>query len=150
MRYLTVLLIGLIYAPRLTQTASLQAKDQAAIVEFVQKAVVRTLNYSQGDRQSLIDAQDDFSADAWREFMATMEGWVDSKGTPLGSSSFMPSGGAVITGDENGLLHLTVPGVLKQSQNKSTTTYQVEVDVRVGGNPMKIAHLKPIVRLRPR
>src|SRR5262245_63458202 len=116
MRYLTVLLM--VCVPRLTQAALLQAKDQAAIVEFVQKAVVRALDYSQGDRQSLIDAQDDFSADAWREFMARMEGWVDSKGAPLGSSSFMPSGGAVITGDENGLLHLTVPGVLKQSENK--------------------------------
>ena len=150
MRYLTVLLIGLVSVPQLTQAALLQAKDQASIVEFVQKAVVRALDYSQGDRQSLIDAQDDFSADAWREFMARMEEWVDSKGTPLSSSSFTPSGAAVITGDENGLLHLTVPGVLKQSQNKSTTTYQVEVDVSVGGNPLKIAHLKPIVRLRPR
>jgi hypothetical protein len=150
MRYLTVLLIGLVSVPQSTQAALLQARDQASIVEFVQKAVVRALDYSQGDRQSLIDAQDDFSADAWREFMTRMEEWVDSKGTPLSSSSFMPSGGAVITGDENGLLHLTVPGVLKQSQNKSTTTYQVEVDVRVGGNPLKIAHLKPIVRLRPR
>jgi hypothetical protein len=150
MRYLTVVLIGLVSVPQLTQAAQLQAKDQASIVEFVQKAVVRALDYSQGDRQSLIDAQDDFSADAWREFMARMEEWVDSKGTPLSSSSFMPSGAAVITGDENGLLHLTVPGVLKQSQNKSTATYQVEVDVRVGGNPLKIAHLKPIVRLRAR
>jgi hypothetical protein len=150
MRHLTVLLIGLVCFPRLTQAALIQAKDQAAIIEFVQKAVVRALDYSQGDRQSLIDAQDDFSADAWREFMARMEEWVDSKGTPLSSSSFMPNGGAVITGNENGLLHLTVPGVLKQSQNKSTTTYQVEVDVRIGGNPLKIAYLKPVVRLRPR
>jgi|SRR5262245_15213578 len=150
MRYLTALLIGLICVPRLTQAALIQAKDQTAIVEFVQKAVVRALDYSQGDRQSLIDAQDDFSAVAWGEFMATMKEWVDSEGTPLASSSFMPSGSAAITGDENGLLHLTVPGVLKQSQNKSTTTYRVEVDVHVGGNPLKIAYLKPVVRLRPR
>src|SRR5262245_11719422 len=150
MRYLTALLIGLVSVPQLTQAALIQGKDQAALVEFVEKAVVRYLDYSQGDRQSLIEAQDEVSADAWREFMATMKEWIDSKGTPLSSSSFVPSGGTVITGAENGLLHLTVLGVLKQSQNKSTTTYRVEVDVRVGGNPLKIAHLKPVVRLRPR
>src|SRR5262245_49103070 len=118
MRYLTALLIGFVIIPRLSQAPPPQAKEQTAIVEFAQKATVRALDYNQGDPQSLIDAQNDFTADGWNEFMKRMEGWLDSNGAPLGSSNFMPSGDAVITDQENGLMHLTVPGVLKQSQNK--------------------------------
>ena len=150
MRYLKVLSVALAVIPRLVQAAPLQAKEQAAIIEFAQTAVARALDYSQGDRQSLVEAQDDFTVDGWREFMKWMEGWLDSKGTPLSSSSFMASGDAAITNQENGLIHLTVPGVLKQSQNKSSTTYRVVVDVLVNRSPLKITHLEPVVYLTPR
>src|SRR5262245_11855945 len=106
MRYLIVFSCALIGMPWLVQATRLQAKQQADVIEFAQKAIVRALEYSQGDRQSLIDAQDDFTADGWREFMKWMEGWRDSKGAPLGSSIFMPSGDAVIIGLEDGLIHL--------------------------------------------
>jgi hypothetical protein len=149
MGYLTVLSIALIGMPGLVLAARLQANQQAEVIEFAQKAVVRALDYSQGDRQSLIDAQNDFTADGWREFMKWLEGWLDSKGAPLGSSVFMPSGDAVIMDQENGLSHLTVPGTLKQNQNKSATTYRIVVDVRIERNPVKIAHLKPVVQVRP-
>jgi hypothetical protein len=132
----------------LTPAIPLQEKEQAAIIEFAKNAVVQALNYSQGNRQSLIDAQDAFTSEGWREFMKRMEGWLDSKGAPLGSSSFIQSGDVVITGRENDVVHLTVPGVLKQSQNKSATTYPVVVEVRIGGKPVKVAHLEPIVRFR--
>jgi hypothetical protein len=149
MVHLIILSIALVSIPRFAETAPLQANDTAAVIDSVQKAVVRALNYSQGDRQSLIDAQDDFTADGWREFMKRMEGFLDSKGAPLGSSSFMPSGNAVITDQQNGVIHLMVPGVLKQSQNQSATTYRLMVDVRIAGNPVKITHLEPIVKLPP-
>jgi hypothetical protein len=86
----------------LVQAAPPQTTTQAAILEFAQKAVVRALDYSQGDRQSLMDAQDDFTPDGWREFMKRMDGWLDPKGAPLGSSSFTQSGDAVVTLQENG------------------------------------------------
>ena len=145
---LVLLSIAVVSLPGLTPAIPLQEKEEAAIVEFAKNAVVQALNYSQGDRQSLIDAQDAFTPDGWREFMKWMEGWLDSKGAPLGSSSFVQSGDVVMTGQENGMLHLTVPGVLKQSQNKSVTTYRVVVEVRIGGNSVKVAHLEPILRLR--
>jgi hypothetical protein len=148
--YLKVLSIALSSIPGLVQVAPLQTKEQAAVIEFAQKAVVRALDYSQGDRQSLLEAQDDFTADGWREFMKRMEGWLDSKGAPLGSSSFIPSGDAVIKDQEKGLIHLTVPGTLKQGENKSVTTYRVVVDVLVNRNPVKILHLEPVVQVPPR
>ena len=148
MRFLTTSSIALVSLLGLSPATPLQEKEQAAAIEFAKNAVVQALNYSQGDRQSLIDAQDAFTAEGWREFMKRMEGWLDSKGAPLSSSSFIPSGDVVVTGQENDVLRLTVPGVLKQSQNKSATTYRVVVEVRMGGNPVKIGHLEPIVRLR--
>jgi hypothetical protein len=143
-----VLSIALVSVQGLTPATPLQEKEQAAIVEFAKKAVEQALNYIQGDPHSLVDAQDAFTAEGWREFMKRMEGWLDSKGAPTGSSSFISSGDLVIMGQENGMIRLTVPGVLKQSQNKSTTTYRVVVEVRMSGNPIKIGHLEPIVRLR--
>src|SRR5262249_16251974 len=131
MRHLVILSIALLSIPRFAPAAPLQARDDRSIIDFVQKAVVRALNYNEGDRQSLIDAQDDFTADGWREFMKRMDGWLNSKGAPLGNSSFMPGGNPEIADQENGLIHLVVPGVLRQSQNQSVTTYRLVVDVRV-------------------
>jgi len=147
-RCLTTSSIALFSLLGLSPATRLQEKDQVAAIEFAKNAVVQALNYGQGDRQSLIDAQDAFTAEGWREFMRRMEGWLDSKGAPLGSSSFIPSGDVVITGQQNGVIRLTVPGVLKQTQHKSATTYRVVVEVRMSGNPVKIGHLEPIVRLR--
>jgi hypothetical protein len=81
--------------------------------------------------------------------MKRMDGWMDSKGAPLGSSSFVPSGDAVIKDQANGLIHLTIPGTLKQSENKSVTTYRVVIEVHVTRNPLKIAHREPVVHLTP-
>jgi hypothetical protein len=147
MAYLKVLSVVLAGIPGLIQVAPLQTNEQAVVIEFVQKAVVQALDYRQGDRQSLIDAQDAFTTDGWQEFIKRMEGWLDSNGAPLGNSSFIPSGDAAIVDQENGLVHLTIPGALKQSDNVSATTYRVVVDVRVSRSPLKIAHLAPVVEL---
>ena len=143
---LSVLLAGILQS---AQAVPLEAKDQAAI-KFAQQSVVRALDYSQGDRWSLIDAQDDFTEEGWREFMKRMEGWLDSSGIPTSSSSFVPSGDAVVTDRESGQMHLTIPGTLQQRQNNSTTTYRVVVDVRITSDPAKIVHMEPILQIRPR
>jgi hypothetical protein len=139
--YYFLLLITFVTAPPPVQTAP-------DIPGFVRTAVARALNYNQGDRPSLVDAQDDFTTDAWREFMRRMDGWLDENGAPLGNSSFTATGDAIIKGYDLGVMHLTIPGTLKQSQNQSSTTYQVLVDVQVSGIPPKITHLEPTVRLK--
>ncbi len=148
MRNLLILCIALVNISCFAAAAPLQAKDERAIIDFVQSAVVRALDYRQGDRQSLMDAQDAFTADGWREFMKRMDRWLDPKGAPLGSSSFMQNGDAVIKDQANGSMHLVVPGVLRQSQNQSVTTYRLVIDVRVDANAVKITHFEPIVELK--
>ena len=73
--------------------------------------------------------------------MKHMEGWLDQKGAPTFTSNFVPSRDAVVLGLENGVVHLRIPGTLKQTQNQSSTTYRAAIDVRAGGKPTKIQHL---------
>ena len=129
----------------LVQRAPRPATDRAAVVDFARTAVLRALNYDQGDRQSLMDAQADFTAEGWREFMKRMDVFLDAKGAPEGSSSFVPTGNVVVKDQDNGVMHLRVDGTLKQSQNKSSTTYQVQVDIEIRLNPVKIEHLIPTI-----
>ena len=152
MRNSFVVLIVAVFlgGPRWMQTASVAKTDQAAIVDFTQKAVARALDYDQGNRGSLMDAQDDFTSDGWREFMQWLQGYLDSKGAPTGSSLFTSTGDPVVKHQENGVTRLTIPGILKQESKNtyggiSKTTYRVSIDVRVGGNPLKIQHLKAII-----
>lgn len=67
-----------------------------------------------------------------------MEGWLDQKGAPTFTSSFVPSRDAVVVGQEKGIVHLRIPGTLKQTQNKSSTTYRAAIEVYAGGNPPRI------------
>jgi hypothetical protein len=135
----------LVAGPALAQTTPMSATDQAAIVAPVQKAVVRALNFDRGDVERLKGAKDDFTPEGWREFMKRLDGWLDDKGAPTFSSSFVPSGDATILGQGDGALHVVIRGTLKHSQNASTTTYPIVIEVRAGGTPLKIEHLEQTV-----
>lgn len=132
------------FGPLLAQTAP--TKPQAAVVEFAQKAALRALNFNQGDADALKRARKDFTAEGWAEFTKHMEGFLDASGAPQFNQSFVASGDAVVKGEENGVVHLTIPGTLKQSQNHSNTTYRAEIDIQAGGKPIKIRHLEPVVK----
>ena len=146
MRYLhfTLFLALLTANPLFTQDHPSAKTDQAAIVAFVQKAAVQSLNFRQGDAASLTQARADFTDEGWKGFMKHMEGWLDQKGAPTFTSSFVPSRDAVVVGQENGIVHLRIPGTLKQTQNKSSTTYRAAIEVYAGGNPAKIQRLEQI------
>ena len=143
MRYCIVFLIALfVCSPRLAQSASTTETDEDSVVAFAKKVVVQALDYQQGDRESLMDAKDDFTEGGWSEFMKRMDGWLDDKGAALSSESFTPAGDTVVKSLDNGIIRLSIPGTLKQSQNKSSTTYRVVVDVQLSAEPRKIEHLE--------
>ena len=90
MRYSLVVLV-VIFAlgnPASPQSVLPAKTDQTAAIDFVQKAIPRALDYDQGNRQSLMDADEDFTPDGWREFMKWLAGFLDDKGAPTGSSLF--------------------------------------------------------------
>ena len=149
MRYSWVVLVvtfGLAN-PRWPQNVLAVTTDQTAAIDFVQKAVPRALDYDQGNRQSLVDVEDDFTPDGWREFMKWLAGFLDDKGAPTGSSRFTATGATVVKSKGNDAIRLAIPGTLKQQSKNaygglSTTTYRVTVDVEVNGNALKIQYLQ--------
>jgi hypothetical protein len=141
---LAVLFIVLLNGfPALAQTTP--AKEQTAIVKIAQEAAVRTLAIKQGDALSLTESRDAFTPEGWSAFMKIMKEWLDKKGAPTFGSSFVPSGDAVVIGQENGVIHFKIPGTLTQTHDKSRTVYNhAELDIRAGGSPVKILHLEQI------
>jgi len=144
---ITLLCVAVLSSPLLAEAAA-RTKDQTAVVKFAQSVAVRALDFEQGNLQSLLDARDDFTLDGWTAFMKHMSGYVDAKGVPQFSQSFVPSGDPVVIDEKDGIVHLTIRGKLKQSHDSSSTTYEhVEIDIRVGVTPMRIQHLEPTIVL---
>ena len=133
----------LIATPALAQT---QPPDGIAIV---QKAVLRALNFEQGNLERLHEAQPDFTLAGWSAFVKHLDGFLDARGAPTYTSSFTPSGNARVVSQGDGALHLIIPGTLKQTQNTSSTTYPIVVEVKALGNPLKIDHLKQTICGKP-
>jgi hypothetical protein len=136
-----VLLVGI---PFLRQSQAVTGTDQSAIVAFAQKAAVRAVNFHEGDAESLARARADFTPEGWKDFMKHMEGYLDPKGAPAFNSSFVPSGNARVLDEKDGIVHVRIPGTLKQSNKVSSTTYRAALDVRAGGNPIKIERLEQV------
>lgn len=147
-RYLlTGLLLSSVATPIWVQSVSADTAEEAAAVDFAQKAVPRALNYDQGNRESFVDAQEDFTPEAWREFLKWLDGYLDNNGAPMGSSVFTAAGKPVLKSQANDVIRLALAGTLKQENSKgarvlSRTTYQVTVDIQVGVNPLKIQHFE--------
>ena len=144
MRVRVMVLLGavLLATPALAQTPAVPDAEQAAAVAVVQKAVVRALNFYQGDLEHLRGSRADFTPEGWTQFMKHLDGFLDDKGAPIFTSSFVQSGGPTIISQGDGVLQLTLTGTLKQTQKAMSTTYQIAVEVRAVGKPMKIEHLK--------
>jgi hypothetical protein len=124
-------------------------QQRAAVIEFAKKAAVAALNFDAGDRQSLIRAQDDFSPEGWSEHLKTQSGYLDEHGAPTYNSRFVPSGGAVVMGEEGDSMRIRIPGTLTQSTKIARTDYRhAGIDVTVGGKPLKIRRLQTIFMLR--
>lgn len=96
---------------------------QAQVVTSVQKAAVAALNFRQGDVAGFNRARADFTSDGWKGFVMHMQGFLDSKGAPMFTSSFVPKHDARVLDEKNGVLHLRIPGTLTQSSNRSRTVY---------------------------
>jgi len=129
--------------PVLAQTGTPVPDSGSAMVDAVQHAAVRAVNFTQGDLASLRAAQDGFTPEGWRAFMKSLQGFVDDNGAPQYSSEFVPSGPPVILSQSNGALHISIPGALTQRQNQSSTRYgTAALDVEARGTPPKIEHLE--------
>jgi len=94
----------------------------------------------------LARAQADFTASGWTDFMRHMQGFLDDKGAPTFTSTFVPSRNATVLGEKDGVVHFRIPGALTQTNNIGKTTYRAAVEVYAGsnGSATKIQRLEQI------
>jgi hypothetical protein len=123
------------------------APDQAALVQEATAVCLRAVQFTQGDPASLLDAKSRFTSAGWAEFMKKLDGWQDEKGAAMFTSRFVPSGPALDVRRHDGLLDLTIPGVLEQESRNpyggiSTTKYRAEIELQLAEASRKVTHLK--------
>ena len=141
----------LISFPALAQSAAQTTSEQAAAVDFGQKAAIAALNFRQGDAAGFNRARDNFTPDGWKDFMKHMVGFLDQKGAPTFTSSFVAKRDATVLPQSESILRIRVPGTLTQSNEIGKTTYRqaaIEVDLlrdpASDEKPAKIQLLKSI------
>lgn len=139
----------LVFATFLTAQSMAQesAPNQPKLVQEATTISLRTLQFTQGDLASLLDAKSQFTTAGWAEFMKKLQGWQDEKGAATFSSRLVPSGPALDVRRHDGVIDLTIPGVLEQESRNayggvSTTRYRAEVYVQFAESSRKVAHLK--------
>jgi hypothetical protein len=136
--------------PFSAQTQNPAKADQGTVVRVAEKAAIAALNFRQGDAASLARARADFTPEGWQDFMKHMAGFVDQKGAPTFTSTFVPSKGATVLGEDRGVVRFRIPGTLTQSNKLGRTTYRAAIevyalrDLLIGGKPIKIQRLEQI------
>lgn len=118
--------------------------DRATIIDFGEKAAIAAVNFKEGDTIGFTRARDNFTPDGWKDFVKHNEGYLDEKGAPTFTSSFVSSASPRIVGEQNGTVHFRIPGTLTQSNKLGRTTYRAALEVFAGGKPSKIYKLEQI------
>ncbi|HEV2492302.1 MAG TPA: hypothetical protein VG204_04435 [Terriglobia bacterium] len=131
----------------LAQTPSSQNSEHAKFTLSIQKAAVAALNFRQGDATSFNRARADFTADGWKDFLTHMQGFLDAKGAPTFTSSFVVKHDARLLDEKNGLTHLRIPGSLTQSNKLGRTIYDPAAIEVYADKEAKIQRLQQITCL---
>ena len=143
-----VLVVVLLSIPAFAQNAARSGPDQAAIVRLGEKAAIAALNFQQGDAAGFARSRDDFTTDGWKNFVKGMQGFLDEKGAPTFTSSFVAAHDATVVNEKEGVLHLRIPGIITQSSKIGKTTYKAALEVyllpNASGNSVKIQRLEQI------
>ena len=105
-------------------SASYQAAERSSAVAAIQTAAVAALNFRQGDAAGLNRSRPDFTINGWKDFMKHMEGFLDGKGAPTFTSSFVAARQATILDEKDGAVHLRIPGSLTQTSGLAKTVYR--------------------------
>ena len=143
-RILTALLLCV---PVFAQNAHAQAPDKGALSAFGEKAAIAAVNFHEGDLAEFTHARADFTPDGWNRFVQHMQGFLDPKGAPTFTSSFVASGSATVVDEKDGVLHLKIPGTLTQASKLGRTTYRAALEVYFLADPSTGAKSFKIQRL---
>jgi len=145
-----VLVAALLSIPAFAQNTARSGSDQTTIIRLGQKAAIAALNFQQGDTFGFGRAREDFTTEGWKNFVKSMQGFLDENGAPTFTSSFVAARDATVVDEKEGVLHLRIPGTLTQSSKLGRTTYKAALEVYLlpnrapDGKPVKIQRLDQI------
>src|SRR5215468_2026367 len=108
-----VLVAILLSSSAFAQNATRSGTEQAAIVRLGQQAAIAALNFQQGDAAGFTRSREDFTTDSWKNFVKSMEGFLDQKGAPTFTSSFVAAHHATVVDEKEGVLHIKIPGTIR-------------------------------------
>lgn len=118
--------------------------EQENTVAFAERAAVRAVSFREGDAAGFAARRSEFTDDGWKDFKGHMQGFLDEKGSPMFTSSFVASGPAKVLEEVNGAVRIRIPGTLTQSNRLGRTTYRAALEVTAGDTPVKIQKLEEI------
>lgn len=120
------------------------SSDQSLDIATARQMVITVMNFREGDTAGLRGARPAFTADGWQDFMKRMQGFLDDKGAPTFTSTFVAREARML-GEQNGVTHVRIPGTLTQSNRLGKTTYErfaVDVYLIQDAGEIKIQRLE--------
>lgn len=120
----TILVVTVFIGPLcFAQAPAPPSAAQARVIMSVQKTALAAINFREGDAAAFNGARVDFTSDGWKDFLLHMQGFLDAKGAPMFTSSFIVKHDARVLDEKNGVVHIRIPGSLTQSSKLGRTVY---------------------------
>lgn len=125
------------------------AGSQAAFIASAQSIAVAAVTFREGDAAGFDRARANFTADGWKDFVKHMQGFLDQRGAPTFTSTFVAAHDATLVGQQDGVFVLRIPGTLTQNNKLGRTTYRAALEVHAildsdSTNTVKIQQLTQI------
>lgn len=126
-------------------------KVNSTLITAAQQAAVAAVNFPEGDATAFNRSRSDFTPEGWNDFLKPMAAFLDPRGAPTFTSTFVAAHDAKLISEKDGVLRLRIPGTLTQSNKIGRTTYRqaaIEVYVlrarNIGETSIKIQRLEQI------
>jgi hypothetical protein len=141
-----VVIAGLLWSVPSAQSATV---DQAALVAAAQQIAIAAVTFREGDAPGFTRARSNFTSDGWNAFLKHMEGFLDQRGAPTFTSSFVALQDARFLSEKDGVVVLRIPGTLTQTNKLGRAVYKGALEVHAirdadSGGSVKIQHLEQI------
>jgi len=129
------------------QAAPPATADQMALMSTAQGLAVAAVTFREGDAAGFNRARSNFTADGWNDFLKHTQGFLDQRGAPTFTSTFVALHDARFLSEKDGVVVLRIPGTLTQSNNLGRTEYRAALEVhaiRDSSGAVKIQQLQQV------
>lgn len=116
-------IVALLTIAAIGQDASGPKPQGDSDLATAQRIAIAALNFHQGDAAEFNRARANFTDGGWAEFIKRMDGFLDAKGAPTFTSTFVVAREAKVLDEKGGAIHFRIPGTMTQANQLGKTTY---------------------------